>query len=74
MNFKEKIIQEFGKYIYQDKNGEYAFEKDIMLNKPCSVFLKDGYFSCKCSNIVQERSFKQCYFVLKKGIYQKLSN
>ncbi len=72
MKFKDRIIQEFGEYIYRDKNGEYAFEREYNLNRPCFVFLKDGYLSCKCSSIVQEKSFKQCYLLLKQGIYQKI--
>lgn len=73
MKFKDKIIQEFGKFIYQDEDGEYAVESDLETFRPCYVYLKKDYLSCKCSNIIKERSFKQCYFLLKKGIYKKIS-
>lgn len=74
MKFKEKIIQEFGEYIYKDKNGEYAIESDSVFFRPCFVYLKNGFISCKGSNIIKQNSFKQCYFILKQGIYQKVSN
>lgn len=73
MKFKDKIIEEFGDYIYQDRHGNYAIEKDDAMNRKCSVILKNDYISCKCSNIIQERSYKNCYLVLKQGIYQKIS-
>jgi len=73
MKFKDRIIEEFGDYIYQDRFGNYALERDVQLNKKCSVFLRNDYISCKGSNIVKERSFKECYRILKQGIYQKIS-
>lgn len=73
MKFKDKIIVEFGQYIYQDKNGNYAIESEPEKFRPCFVYLKNDLLTYKCSNIVKERSFKECYNVLKQGIYQKIS-
>lgn len=73
MKFKDRIIEEFGDYIYQDGRGNYAIEKDEMQHRGSYVVLKNDYISCKGSNIVRERSFKKCYNVLSNGIYQKIS-
>lgn len=73
MKFKNKIIEEFGQYIYQDKDGNYALESVPEIFRPCFVYLKNNYLSAKLSNIIKERSFKKCYLLLKKGIYQKIS-
>lgn len=73
MKFKNKIIEEFGQYIYQDKDGNYAIDSDPETHRPCYVYLKDNLITCKCLNMVKERSFKECYNVLKQGLYQKIS-